>query len=189
LRWLFRHEGFETLADRLLFFDESGINLAMTRTHARAPKGQRAHGDVPKNWGDSVSLAAGIGLRGLVAPLMLRGSMTGDTFEAYIEQFVLPVLRPGDILLWDNLAAHKRASVRELVQSVDATIVFLPPYSPDTNPIEMAWSKVKTILRSYAARSWDQLIDAVVAAFSAVTVADIASWFRHCGYQLHGKPL
>jgi transposase len=161
----------------------------MTRTYARAPKGQRAHGDAPKNWGDSISLAAGIGLRGLVAPLMLRGSMNGDAFEAYVEQFVLPVLRPGDILLWDNLASHKRASVRGLVASVGATIIFLPPYSPDTNPIEMAWSKVKTILRSHAARSWDQLVDAVVAALSSVTTADIASWFRHCGYQPHGKRL
>jgi transposase len=161
----------------------------MTRTYARAPKGQRAHGDAPKNWGDSVSLAAGIGLRGLVAPLMLRGSMNGDAFEAYVEQFVLPALRPGDILLWDNLAAHKRASVRQLVESVGASIVFLPPYSPDTNPIEMAWSKVKTILRSHAARSWDHLVDAVVAALSAVTTGDIAAWFRHCGYQPHGKPL
>lgn len=161
----------------------------MTRTYARAPKGQRAHGDTPKNWGDSISLAAGIGLRGLVAPLMLRGSMNGDAFEAYVEQFVLPVLRPGDILLWDNLAAHKRANVRALVESVGASIVFLPPYSPDTNPIEMAWSKIKTVLRSHAARSWDQLVEAVVAALSAVTTSDIANWFRCCGYQPHGKPL
>lgn len=163
----------------------------MTRQYARSPKGQRAHGDVPKNWGDSVSLAAGIGLRGLVAPLMLRGSMTGDAFEAYVEQFVLPSLRHGDILLWDNLGAHKRATVRQLVESVGATVVFLPPYSPDLNPIELAWSKVKAILRRHAARSWDQLLDAVVAALSAITPSDIANWFKHCGYRLqpHGKAL
>jgi len=163
----------------------------MTRRYARAPKGQRAHGDAPKNWGDSVSLAAGIGLRGLVAPLVLRGSMTGDAFEAYVEQFVLPLLQPGDMLVWDNLGAHKIKRVRELVESVGASIVFLPPYSPDLNPIEMAWSKVKTILRGHAARSWEQLVDAVVAALSAITCSDIANWFRHCGYflQRHGKRL
>lgn len=161
----------------------------MTRTHARAPKGQRALGDAPKNWGDSVSLTAGIGLRGLVAPLVLRGSMTGDAFEAYVRQFVVPVLRPGDIVLWDNLGAHKRTTVRELVEHAGASVVFLPPYSPDTNPIEMAWSKVKTILRSFAARSWDELIEAVVTALTAITTSDIANWFRHCGYQPHGKSL
>lgn len=161
----------------------------MTRTHARAPKGQRAHGHAPYNCGDSISLAAGIGLRGLVAPLMVRGSINGAVFEAYVEQFVVPVLLPGDILLWDNLAAHKRATVRELVESVGASIVFLPPYSPDTNPIEMAWSKVKTILRSQAARSWDHLVEAVVVALSAITIADIANWFHRCRYQPYGKPL
>lgn len=191
LRWLFHHERLGDVAERLLFFDESGINLAMTRRYARAPRGQRAHGDTPKNWGDSVSLAAGIGLRGLIAPLVLRGSMTGDVFEAYVEQFVLPSLKPGDMLVWDNLGAHKIKRARELVESVGASIVFLPPYSPDLNPIEMAWSKVKTILRSHAARTWDQLIEAVVAALSAITLSDIANWFRHCGYflQRHGKRL
>ena len=163
----------------------------MTRRYARSPKGKRAHGDAPKNWGDSVSLAAGIGLRGLVAPLVLRGSMTGAAFEAYIEQFVLPEVRPGDMLVWDNLGAHKTKGVRKLVEKAGASIVFLPPYSPDLNPIELAWSKVKSILRSYAARSWDDLIDAVVAALSAVTSDDIAHWIRHCGYRLqgHGKRL
>jgi transposase len=188
---LFRHENLNELADRLLFFDESGINLSMTRRYARSPRGQRAHGDAPKNWGDSVSLSAGIGLRGLVAPLMLHGSMNGEAFEGYIEQFVLPVLRPGDVLVWDNLGAHKVRRFRELVESVGAAIVFLPPYSPDLNPIEMAWSKVKDVLRKFAARTWDQLVDAVVAALSAITQTDIANWFRHCGYhpQRHGKPL
>lgn len=161
----------------------------MTRRYARSPQGLRAYGDAPKNWGDSVSLAAGIGLRGLIAPLMLRGSMTGDAFHAYVEQFIVPELRPGDIVLWDNLGAHKRADARALIEQARATVVFLPPYSPDTNPIELAWSKVKTILRRRAARTWDQLVDAVVAAFSAVTTSDIVGWFRHCGYQRHGKAL
>jgi transposase len=115
--------------------------------------------------------------------------MTGDAFEAYVEQFVVPSLQPDDVVLWDNLAAHKRTSVRQRVESVGAHVVFLPPYSPDTNPIELAWSKVKTILRSFGARSWDHLLDAVVAALSAITTTDVANWFRHCGYQPHGKLL
>ena len=163
----------------------------MTRRYARAPRGERAHGHAPKNWGDSVSLAAGIGLRGVVAPVMLRGSMSGDAFEGYIEQMVLPELCAGDIVLWDNLGAHKRARVRELVESVGATVVFLPPYSPDTNPIEMAWSKVKTILRAHAARTWDALVEAVADALSKITSNDILGWFAKCGYgvQRQGKSL
>lgn len=174
-----------------MFFDESGIHLSMTRRYARAPRGERACGDAPKNWGDSVSLAAGIGLRGVIAPVMLRGSMSGDAFEGYVEQMVLPELRAGDVVLWDNLGAHKRTRVRELVESVGATVVFLPPYSPDTNPIEMAWSKVKTILRSHAARTWDALVDAVADALSKITADDIVGWFAKCGYgvQLQRKPL
>jgi transposase len=163
----------------------------MTRRYARAPKGERASGDAPKNWGDSVSLAAGIGLRGVIAPLMLRGSMTGDAFEGYVERMVLPELRPGDVLFWDNLSAHKRTRVRELVESVGATVIFLPPYSPDMNPIELAWSKVKTILRGRAARTWEALVDAVADALSKITVGDILGWFDKCGYrpQPYGKAL
>ena len=138
-----------------------------------------------------MTLCAGIGLRGLVAPLLLRGGMTGDAFEAYVEQFVVPVLRPGDVLLWDNLGAHRRAAVRPLVEAAGARVVFLPPYSPDLNPIELCWSKVKASLRKAAARTWEALLEAVVEALSAVGTEDIAGWFRHCGYhhQLHGKTL
>jgi hypothetical protein len=101
--------------ERLVFFDESGVNLAMTRTYARAPRGERAVGYVPKNWGESLTLSAGIALRGLIAPLRLVGSMTADVFEAYVEQFVCPELRAGDIVIVDNLSAHKRASIAGLV--------------------------------------------------------------------------
>ena len=115
----------------------------MTRAYARSERGERAVGHVPKNWGDSVTLAAGIGLSGLIAPLILRGSMNGDIFEAYVEQFILPELSEGDIVVLDNLSAHKRGSVRALIEAAGALVIFLPPYSPDLNPIELAWSKVK----------------------------------------------
>ena len=104
---------------------------------------------------------------------------------------VLPELRAGDVVLWDGLGAHKRARVRELVESAGATVVFLPPYSPDTNPIEMAWSKVKAILRTHAARTWEALVDAVADALSKITLNDILGWFAKCGYglQRQGRPL
>lgn len=187
LRWFYDRLPLAEVADRLVYFDESGINLSMTRTHARAPLGERAHAATPKNWGDSVTIAAGIRLSGLIAPLIMRGSMNGDSFEAYVEQFVLPQVGRGDILVWDNLSAHRRPDIIERVESIGATVVFLPPYSPDRNPIELAWSKVKTLLRAAAARTWDDLVEAVVRALAAVTVGDIAAWFRHAGVfnQIH----
>ena len=182
MRWLFGHERRAIDPERLFFFDESGINLSMTRAYARNDRGERAVGHVPKNWGDSITIAAGIGLRGLIAPLMLHGSLTGEIFEAYVEQFVLPEVRAGDILVFDNLSAHKNRGARELIAAAGAHMIFLPPYSPDLNPIELAWSKVKTILRGHAARTYDDLEGALVVALSAITLEDIAGWIRHCGY-------
>lgn len=170
--------------DRLVFFDESGVNLSMTRTYARAPRGERAVGYVPKNWGESITLSAGIALRGLVAPLRLIGSMTADVFEAYIEQFVGPELREGDIVIVDNLSAHKSKSVAALVARAGATLRYLPPYSPDLSPIEPCWSKVKEHIRAAAARTIEVLDEAIVRALRAVSTADARGWFRHCGYRV-----
>ena len=181
-RWLFlRHrEGLN--AHKLIFFDESGVNLSMARRYGRGYRGARVEGYVPKNWGESVTLIAGIGHRGLMAPLILNGSMTGDAFEAYIEQAVVPHIGPGDVLVWDNLGAHRRARVRDLVEMAGASILFLPPYSPDLNPIELAWSKLKTLLRGSVARSPEALESAVADAFSSITREDILHWMQHCGY-------
>lgn len=154
----------------------------MTRAYARAPRGARALGHVPKNWGDNITLAAGIALRGLIAPLRLIGSMTGDVFEAYIEQFVCPELRAGDVVIVDNLSAHKRTSVGALVENANARIRFLPPYSPDLSPIEPCWSKVKQVIRGLQARTLEVLDDAIVRGLRAVTCSDARGWFRHCGY-------
>jgi len=154
----------------------------MARRYGRGLRGERVEGYVPKNWGESVTLVAGIGLRGLIAPLMLDGSMTGDAFEAYIEQAVLPHVQPGDVLVWDNLGAHRRARVATLLKDAGAYVLFLPPYSPALNPIELAWSKIKTLLRCRGARSVEALERAVAEAFSSVTSQDIANWLRHCGY-------
>lgn len=118
----------------------------MARAYGRAVSSKRVVGYVPKNWGESVTLIAGIRATGVVAPMMLDGSMTGEILEAYVEQFVVRDLRPGDLVVWDNLAAHKRSAVRELIEGAGAEVVFLPAYSPDLNPIELAWSKLKTYL-------------------------------------------
>lgn len=182
MRWLFSKERGALDPKRLYFFDESGIDLSMTRAYARSPQGNRVEGFVPKNWGVNVTLTAGIGHAGLIAPMMLQGAMTGEIFEAYVEQFVLRELKEGDVVVMDNLAVHKRKAVADLIESIGATLLFLPPYSPDMNPIELAWSKIKAILRTAGARTYEELEAAVVAAINAVTCDDIKGWFFHAGY-------
>jgi transposase len=165
----------------LLFFDETSVNLSMARRYARAEGGARALGFVPKNWGESTTLVAGIGLRGLVAPMVMPGSLNGEVFDSYIEQFVVPVLMPGDVVILDNLSAHKREKVQNLVASV-GRLVFIPPYSPDLNPIELCWSKLKTLLRTRKPRTVDELTDAIADSIEHITTSDLTSWIRHCGY-------
>lgn len=154
----------------------------MTRAYGRAPTNERVYGSVPKNWGDNVTLSAGLTCDGLIAPLRLIGAINGDIFEAYIEQFVVPELRPGDVVVMDNLSAHKRTSIGSLIAGVGAELVFLPPYSPDLNPIEMIWSKVKSVLRTLAARTFDALEEAIVTALRAISSSDAINCIRHAGY-------
>lgn len=166
----------------LIFFDECGINLSMTPTHAWSTRGQRAPGSTPKNWGDNVTIAAGLSLReGIVAPLQLAGSMDGAHFEAYLEQFLLPQMRPGQFLVLDNLGAHKTVAAQEACRKAGVWLVFLPPYSPDLNPIEKAWSKFKALLRKAGARSRQALEQALVQALRAISPSDALGWFRASG--------
>jgi transposase len=154
----------------------------MTRAYARGPKGQRVVGSLPKNWGDSVTVAACLTDTGIVAPFYRHGSMNGDWMLAYVEQVLSLELRDGDIVVMDNLAAHKNARVRECIESHGAELLFLPPYSPDLNPIELAWSKMKALLRKVAARTYDALLEAVTNALRAITEQDAASYLGACGY-------
>ncbi len=154
----------------------------MTRAYGRAPTHERVYGSVPKNWGDNVTLSAGLTSNGLIAPFRLVGAMNGEIFEGYIEQFVVPELRPGDVVVMDNLSAHKRMSIGALIAGAGAELVHLPPYSPDLNPIEMIWSKVKSVLRTLAARTFEALEEAIVAALRAVSPDDAAHCIRHAGY-------
>lgn len=166
------------------FLDESSINIDMTRLYGRAAPGERVVDSVPQPSGPQTTTLAVIGWTGIRAPLVLTGSVNGTVFYGYIEQCVVPTLQPGDILFMDNLSAHKVAGLETLIRSRGAHLIYLPPYSADFNPIELAWSKVKTILRRLKARTFPDLIDALKQALLAITAQDIQAWFAHCGYAI-----
>jgi transposase len=154
----------------------------MTRMYARAPAGFRAIDAVPKNWGDNVTVTAALTLDGIVAPMMLYGAMDALAFEGYIEHFLAPELHPGDVVVLDRLNAHKTDRVRDLVEARGADLVYLPPYSPDFNPIEHAWSKLKACLRKAGARTLRKLRRALRWALLEITSQDAHGYFSHCGF-------
>ncbi len=170
-------------AENLVFMDEAGVNLAMIRLYARALKGQRAVGERPAKRGQNVSLVNALSLRSPLAPLTILGSMDSMTFEAYIVRRVAPNLWPGAVLVVDNSPTHKATEeVITALEAVGARLMFLPPYSPDFSPIEPFWSKVKTILDSVGARTYQALKEAIESAYSQVTSKDIRSWFTNDCY-------
>ena len=185
LRWHYARTQRDLNVEQLWFFDESGVNLSMTRAYGRGPRGQRVVGRVPKNWGESETLMAGIGVRGVLAPMLVHGSLTAAVFEHYLAEFVAPSLHVGDVIVLDNLGAHRTDSARQIIEARGAHLLFLPPYSPDLNPIELAWSKVKTLVRGVAARSLDELVRAVAMALRRLQPNDIRAWIRHCGYLIN----
>jgi transposase len=168
----------------LVFVDESGASTAMDRTHGRAPSGVRVDGPVPHGHWKITTLTAAVRLDGVPpsACLAFDGATDSACFEAYVEHCLVPSLRPGDVVVMDNLACHKTAEVARLIESVGASVRFLPAYSPDLNPIERLFSKLKAALRSAAARTVDALIEAIGEALRAVRVSDIRGWFGHSGY-------
>ena len=155
----------------------------MARMYGRAPKGERCRAPVPHGHWKTTALVAGLTLDGILAPMTIDGAMTGAAFLAYVEQVLAPTLRPGDIVILDNLPAHKPIAIREAIQATGASILFLPPYSPDFNPIEMAFSKIKALLKKAAARSVQALWDAIRDAIDAVTPKDARSFFIVSGYE------
>jgi len=161
----------------------------MTRLYARAPKGERAYGSVPRNRGKNTVLIASMTLEEAMGEAMaFEGSTKAFVFEAYVEHFLAPSLQEGQIVVMDNLVgAHKTDRVRELIEEKGCELWFLPAYSPDLNPIEEAFSKVKARLRKAAARTREALLEAMGEALSAVTPRDAAGWFAHCGYDLEGQ--
>jgi transposase len=170
------------LLSRLKFLDESGVNLGMTRLYGRAAPGERVVEATPGISGAHYTLVAALSLKGVQAPLLFEGAMTSVIFDTYVAEVLVPIVRRGDILLLDNLAAHKSEPARETLEARGVQVIFLPPYSPDLNPIEKCWAKVKEALRAAKARTWDDLLVAVRAALLSVSRKDALAWFAHCGY-------
>jgi transposase len=167
---------------RFIFVDETRINIAMTRAYARAPRGQRAYGAVPRNYGQNLSVIGALGLQGMVAALSVEGAVDTDVFDVFVRRVLVPALTPGDVVLLDNLNVHHASSIEQAVRAAQGQVLFLPSYSPDFSPIEPCWSKVKTFLRGAAARTRHRLEAALKRAFHTIRREDIRGWFTHCGY-------
>jgi transposase len=174
---------------RFVFLDETATPTTLTRLRARAPRGQRAIGRVPHKRWESVTLLASLTTTGMGAAMVLAGALTRESFEAYLEQLLLPTLIPGQIVVLDNLPVHKSARARRLIEGAGGAVLFLPPYSPDFNPIELAFAKLKQTLRGKAARTLPGIVAATGPALEAVTAADARGFFAHCGYHLSGQLL
>jgi transposase len=172
------------LADKLHFIDEIGTHLGLTRLYGRAAPGERVVEATPGFSGPHYTSVAALNLRGVHAPFVFQGNMDGPAFETYVEHILGPDLLTGDIVILDNLSPHKHAVIRSLIEARGATVEFLPPYSPDLNPIENCWSKAKAFLRKLKARTFDELITALAQALRAVSPQDAAAWFAHCGYAI-----
>jgi len=169
-------------ASRLVFVDESGASTQMTRRYGRSPIGQRLNCPVPHGHYQTTTMIAAVGLKGPRAPWLFGGAMDGPLFLGWVMQGLVPCLQPEDVVIMDNLATHKVAGVREAIEAVGARLKYLPPYSPDFNPIEPMWSKVKQTLKREEPRNARQLLKAAKTAFATVTPTDCQGFFLHAGY-------
>jgi transposase len=171
-------------AERLLFVDEMGTNTSLSPLYAWAPKGQRAYWSVPRNRGTNTTVLSSMSLRGMGPSLTVEGATTSVVFEAYVEQVLAPTLRKGQVVVMDNLSAHKGERVRELIEERGCELLYLPSYSPDLNPIEEAFSKIKRLVRKAEARTREALVEAIGSALSAVSSKEARSFVEHCGYRM-----
>jgi transposase len=176
----FRKEIDPTEPKRLVFADEAGVTTAMTPSYGRAPRGERVEASAPASW-ESVTVIAAMGLDGVRAPLAFPGSVNAATFESYVEQVLVPALHRGDVVVFDNLSSHLSPAVFEAIGRAGASVLPLPPYSPDFTPIEEMFSKFKEFLRRVGARAKDHLYEAIGEGLREVTPQDILGWFRHAG--------
>jgi transposase len=168
----------------LVFLDESGVTTEMTRRYGRAPRGQRLREGAPAGHWHTLTLLGAMTLDGLLATMTIESPTDSDVFLAYLEQALCPRLRPGQVVVMDNLAAHKHPAVRQLIQQAGAELLYLPPYSPDFNPIEQCWAKIKQCLRTAKSRTVEVLEAALATAIAIITPDNATAWFRHCGYWL-----
>ena len=168
--------------ERLVFIDETWASTNMPRRHGRAPKGQRLRVGVPHGHWKTTTFVAGLRISGMVAPMVLDGPINGVAFQAYVEQFLVPELKPGDIVIMDNLGSHKGAAVRNTIEAVGARLLYLPPYSPDFNPIEKAFAKLKALLRKAAERTVEGLWTKIGEFLPAFTPRECTNYFAAAGY-------
>lgn len=154
----------------------------MTRDYARAPKGVRVYERVPRNRGTVTAIIGALSIDGVEAVMTNEGATTAEVFSRFVREHLLPVLRPGDLVIMDNLGAHHATGIRAAIEASRAHVLYLPPYSPELNPIELCWSKIKQTLRSWSARSLTSLRDAIHDAAALVSASDAIGWFTHCGY-------
>jgi transposase len=167
-----------TPPEKLIFLDESGVTTSMTRLRGRCLGGRRIYEATPGGHWKILTVLGAMGLHGMIATMTIEEATDADIFLAYVEQVLVPALRPGDVVVMDNLGSHKVAGVREAIEKAEAELLYLPPYSPDLNPIEKAWAKFKQLLRSAKARSKDALDQAVSNALNCITPDDAKAWFR-----------
>jgi transposase len=169
--------------ERLLFVDECGTHTSLAPLYGYAPRGERLHLSVPRRRGKNTTLLSGMTLGGMGPSLVVEGATTASVFKTYVEKVLVPSLRPGRIVVMDNLGAHRPKKIRELIEQRGCELLYLPSYSPDYNPIEEAFAKIKNLLRKASARSKEALVEAIGAALSAVSAADARGFFEHAGYR------
>ena len=175
--------------EQLVFVDEMGTHTSLAPVYAYAPIGQRAFLKIPRNRGKNTTLLTSLHQEGMGPSLAVEGATTSRVFETYVERLLAPTLRPGQVVVMDNLGAHRPRRVRELIEERDCELIYLPPYSPDFNPIEEALSKIKHILRKTGARTKEALIEAMGRALAAVSARDVRGFFVHCGYRAPAQQL
>jgi transposase len=168
----------------VVFLDETSTHTSFTRTHGRAPKGERVVGQAPRNHGPNISCLAALSSTGICSALAIPGPVDGEVFQTWLQAELLPRLTAGTTIVLDNLSVHRGAGVRALVAAAGCSLRFLPAYSPDFNPIELTFSRLKTYLRAVAGRTFDAVVSAIGESFNTVTAQQAVAWYRHCGYSV-----
>ena len=189
MRSLWRMELGRVDPGRLVFVDEMGTHTSLAPVYAYAPVGERAFFEIPRNRGKNTTLLTSLHAEGMGPSMAVEGATTSRVLETYVKRLLAPALRPGQVVVMDNLGAHRPKRVRELIERRGCELVYLPPYSPDLNPIEEAFSKVKRILRKIAVRTKEALIEAMGRALGAVSARDARGFFAHCGYRIPAQQL
>lgn len=175
--------------ERLVFVDEMGTNTSLAPVYAYAPVGERVFFKIPRNRGKNTTLLCSLHTQGIGPSMAVEEATTKEVFEAYVEGFLAPTLKPGQVVIMDNLGAHRPRRVRELIEERGCELIYLPPYSPDLNPIEEVFSKVKHLLRKIGARTKEALVEAMGRALGAVSAQDVRGYFAHCGYRTPAQQL